>query len=442
MSSEQTQPSIEPGLSLPFDSAGDGIPFDRFSDRAQVRDLLSFMMWDPTEVGASRFFSLIIRGARTFGKTSIAHWCKGSAEQRSREHPGEKKTLVCHYQYRGAFESATHFYDDLWWCVASELMPHVGRFRKIQIGSWRLFRRTYKKVSNAEAEAAGFKLPQIKEESDAEALARKIDRWLSRVNHVGCLLLIIDEIGGAEQEAVAVRRCANLVKAMKGHRWQSGVRIGITLLPLPTWSAHVELENDPRRYLSRPEITLGPFSATETTELVGDEIGRCSGWSADTGFSSELYRLSGGFPLLVQRLGHAAALACLAETSSNRIIRSSHLSHAVASDGTIHAALEYTIHLAGKYAAESPIELEILRAIGDTLPEEYAESGAPMEDWSDVLVGPETSRSEERRRSFDRLWNHLARAYLIVSVGADRYRFGPQAVRQRLPLIAQNADRA
>jgi len=68
--------------------------------------------------------------------------------------------------------------------------------------------------------------------------------------------------------------------------------------------------------VSRPEITRGLFSATETTELVGGR-GVGSGWSADTGFQQRVVPPLQRIPPSDATSWHAAALAWLGEASSD-----------------------------------------------------------------------------------------------------------------------------
>jgi hypothetical protein len=439
MTSDQAR-SQEQASSIPFDASGEGIEFERFSDRATIRDLVSAMMWEPHILDGGNFFSLAVEGARTFGKTSIANWCRGIAAHRG---PNGKRGIVCSYSFQREFTDPDSMHQDIWDTIQPLLEPHLSikwksllwlqRTRGLRFIKW-----AFRGINGASIGPVSFDFARRENQSfNHNEFVTRLDLWISRLDsNIQFLLITVDEIGGYGQEAIAVQRCVNLAKALRRHKWGSHVRLGLLLLPLPTWLSHIELASDPRRFLTRNPIILEPFSAPETRDLVDGEVGRCDGWSTSEDFSSELYQLSGGFPRLVQYIAHAAAVS-VGDSATPKMLTGIHLRNAL-SDGSIQTIIDYTIHVAGAYRPETPDEVDLLRAITETLPQEITVSGASRELWAEALIGPSTDRQHDRQRAFDRVWNHLLRAHLIVRVAEDHYRFGPEAVLRRLPVIARS----
>jgi hypothetical protein len=362
----------------------------------------------------------IISGIRRVGKTSLKQWCENQA----------KVTIVL----------------DRHW-DATDQFP-LRSLRSKMIKSMRAHLRP-----GGWASAGWFLLwDSLKEVPKLGPVFHKRDlsvdeftRWFYRICgqlRESAVVICCDKL--SETHGHGLTTFLNLSRALDElSSLNTTVRCALVGTTLPGWQMNVPQGVEPH---DADLIELEPMSPIEVGQLVDCGKRNCSvNWTTSEDFSPGLYRLTGGFPQLAQRLGYLASRN--AERQGRTHLNTLDLEEAWDEDDFLKLAYKQVRLCGFKFPLRPSPEatLKLLKAFGSAtnLSDEDAAKGVRRIEWKRSMKHACNLSSSDFEEAFERVFKYLARAkFLRKSEDTDLYSFHPIRLRPHLSAIAEELRNA
>jgi hypothetical protein len=432
---------------LPFFTGKGPVSHDTFAGRHDLRKLIENLTWGRVS-NERQDHILIVEGRSSFGKSSLARWCRDEVKKKA----ADGEIILCMLELREDDdpynEAKEKFYkylfDETYKSFAATGKKRMARWKRKQIerqakkaltwfseldlGSWNLLKGLKPKPLSSE------KLFKFMQALDKCAQTKP-----------KAYLFIVDDVSIHSR---GPQLCTELLMALNKYseeeKWPKDFpNVMLILLPLPGWreqqtgAGKTVKEIGARRRVDEYTELLS-FNMLEIEEFVRR---RCieTGWTYnEKTFIPALYYLSGGIPRLLQRIGVEACVACLARGS--RDLKDEDILDALRSE-KLNSDIEDVIQSALNFDTQKYLDtpedrdmlplfyrLETIEGIdwGGKIPPVL--KGITREEWRKrtmALIGS----SNKNQKAFDKLWDAFAKHGILVYEDG-RYRFSAEAIRR------------
>lgn len=419
----------------------DSFPSEAFAGRvAEREDFESLTVTASTD--APKKFVWIVEGNKDLGKSTFLQWCEDRVQRRGTHREGEKRVVVCRFEYPLAEDvPAPQMLRELYAKAIRKLM--LFNLKRLRFYPLLMLAERFAYVVTGltpSARSVEVSLQSVIPQISAKLLVARLTTLLRGAGKdVGAFVFLIDEIS-SQRSPNAIDNCAALAQYITKIKVTPGMpNVGLVLALLPEWETQVHGAIHPQKHVSRT-VKLTPLSPGEVRDCIRLALDHTAPprWRTDDEFAATMTKLTGGLPRLIQLIGHNAA----AKNVENRWIRSKDLQAVVSDNDHVHEALESVWFSAGAVPSLDPqIAREILTRLADkTLVSDTAASEGISEGvWQQIAIGNHGEMKTKYEETFQAIWKHLQAVHVVARVKSGsrsqnpKYRFAALAVRRVLP---------
>lgn len=423
----------------PFYNGDSGLPPEMFGCREDVLERIQGLLG--SQAGSPRLSMHAVVGRKNYGKSSLATKCVSLAAAL------EPHAICVHIKYLDvrsegkAQDVRNHFLRTLYASILSSCFtmlerhsahPKIGRLHPSLWGFD--IRWLWTHVTSWETKV---NLPWLEIRRASVGLSR-YERFLERVATlvrstrlpVKVVLILVDEIQARGEAAPLFHEFATALRNVE--KWaDDSPTIGVVILPFPWWDKDLDM-SEADRVLRKNTMELKAFSQIETSTFVRDRCQK-TGWTFEEGFQDLLYRVTGGIPPLVQKVGWECCLKAERRPDAVRRLMICDIHDVVGEDpvqslalSVMNEAHELSLHDMLQLGCD-PVMIASF-ADGDKVSLDDAVRGVDESTWRRRVCG-----SIKRNDVFQKIWTVLSDKGIIERVPAtDHFRFCAELIRQQL----------
>jgi hypothetical protein len=439
---------MTPEKPLPFYHGAGAVPYDLFTGRDDLRDKFASLTWNRS--AQRQDYVMVIEGRTSFGKSSFAKWCKEAAIKNS----PDKSVMVALSSLAAEASQPIASREDFYKFLTDEFYKNFSgtvethkirwKFKQARLNVGRFIEKLH------EVELGGWNVTRLLKftPENPAAFFKFIDRLNANAkSKMKAYVIIVDNVSLSKR---GPQLCGELLMALKEPNengwWPPDFpNVVLILLPLPTWD---EAETGARLTLDGVDVkrridNLDKLAAFDIAEVDNFVRGQCAktAWTYDNKrFIPSLYYMSGGIPILLQRIGFAA---CQKSKLRNSLELSSDDVMAAVRSAELKADVENRIRATFGFIAEKYLDTEEDKKI---LPMFYRIEHSDKVEWEGQIPNAITgmsrnawkkrvlaqfSKSLSYENSFSKIWNALVAHGIVLQRDGDYY-FCAEVVRRYL----------